>query len=564
MANIAVACIAVALRVSSVLFLRPQEGTVPLCAKQAMTVGESIPVIDIFAGPGGLSEGFSSVYDKNGEPTFDVRLSIENDPAAHRTLELRSFFRQFRGGEVPRAYYDYITGRCGRDAAAREKLFTQYPDEGGRAKHQAWRATLGKIPTSELKGRVNEALGNRTTGDWVLIGGPPCQAYSLVGRSRMKRERGAAFLTDHRHVLYKEYLRILANHEPTVFIMENVKGLLSSKHNDKLIVEKIIRDLQHPGNGASYQLFPLVAPETSGDVHLFRSNGKMPQGKDFLIEAERFGIPQARHRVIFMGVNTRFLNRLADANVPTLKRFPKSVSVTDVIDGLPRLRSGVSKAADTTNDWKDVLQRVLHTDWYRSLRLAGDSRVAQKIQAMLQNLRAPRADRGDLFVETKFRAPREYPEWYCDKRLDGVCNHESRRHIEQDLHRYFFASCYTAVYGVSPKLRDFPQALLPQHRNVTKALAIGLFNDRFRVQRSSEPATTVTSHIAKDGHYFIHPDPLQCRSLTVREAARLQTFPDNYFFEGTRTDQYRQVGNAVPPLLAKMIAEIVCRVLYLT
>ena len=126
--------------------------------------------------------------------------------------------------------------------------------------------------------------------------------------------------------------------------------------------------------------------------------------------------------------------------------------------------------------------------------------------------------------------------------------------MREDLQRYFFAASYAKFNKRSPKLRDFPASLWPAHENAKDKEDDIPFEDRFRVQIADRPSTTVVSHISKDGHYFIHPDPAQCRSLTVREAARLQTFPDNYHFEGNRTQQFAQVGNAVPPYLAAQIA----------
>jgi DNA (cytosine-5)-methyltransferase 1 len=129
--------------------------------------------------------------------------------------------------------------------------------------------------------------------------------------------------------------------------------------------------------------------------------------------------------------------------------------------------------------------------------------------------------------------------------------------MRSDLYRYYFSACFAKMYNRSPQLADFPEELLPKHKNVNKGVNGELFSDRFRVQIANAPSTTITSHISKDGHYYIHPDPTQCRSLTVREAARLQTFPDNYYFEGNQTLRYQQVGNAVPPLLALKIAQAV-------
>jgi DNA (cytosine-5)-methyltransferase 1 len=154
--------------------------------------------------------------------------------------------------------------------------------------------------------------------------------------------------------------------------------------------------------------------------------------------------------------------------------------------------------------------------------------------------------------------PHALAEWLAAPGLGGVIQHESRTHMASDLARYLFAASYAQEFGTSPKLDIYPEVLLPAHGNAVQGSDDPIpFPDRFRVQCATAPGTTVVSHISKDGHYYIHPDPSQCRSLTVREAARLQTFPEDYFFEGNRTQQYVQVGNAVPPLLASKIARIV-------
>jgi DNA (cytosine-5)-methyltransferase 1 len=162
-----------------------------------------------------------------------------------------------------------------------------------------------------------------------------------------------------------------------------------------------------------------------------------------------------------------------------------------------------------------------------------DSEIIHRLERTIQNARRIE-DRGARYKSIE--KPLD-DWWYGDPRLHGICNHETRRHIKEDLWRYAFASCYAEQTGVSPQLRDFPSALLPKHANVKEAISGQKFGDRFRVQVADRPSSTITSHISKDGHYFIHYDPHQYRSLTIREAARLQTFPDNSFFEGTRDSE---------------------------
>lgn len=197
----------------------------------------TIPVIDLFAGPGGLGEGFSSLRDGNGRRVFRIRLSVEKEHFAHKTLELRSFFRQFPDGKVPELYYRYIRG----DGVSREKLFSRYNRQAEAAQREAWRFELAEEHAGEIDRRIRAALNGRKS--WVLIGGPPCQAYSIIGRVRMRSQNPEKYESDPRHYLYREYLRILATHRPPVFVMENVPGLMSSLANGEGIFKKILNDL---------------------------------------------------------------------------------------------------------------------------------------------------------------------------------------------------------------------------------------------------------------------------------------------------------------------------------
>ena len=518
-------------------------------------MNEFIPVVDIFAGPGGLGEGFSCLSTAKNRQNFKIRLSIEKDFNAHATLQLRSFYRQFTRENVPDEYYRYLRGEI-----SQSELYNLYPSETESAFREAWQATLGETPPDYVDKRIKASLNSSKS--WVLIGGPPCQAYSTVGRSRL----GGINPEDPRVYLYREYLRIIACHTPPVFVMENVKGLLSSRVKGRLIFDQILNDLRKPdkavrklkGNtkqklkNVNYKIFSL-AKKPKG----FDSSG-MPEydPQDFIIQCENYRIPQARHRVILLGIRS-------DLNIDhpeQLKESPRAVAAREVLDSLPRLRSGLSRETDTKEAWHDNLKSALHEKWFREVQHNGHVEVSEKLREVLNKIRKPHKDRGGDFVETK-RIIKYQQHWYYDSKLKGACNHSSRAHMVSDLHRYLYATCFAKVYGRTPFIRDFPSGLYPDHKNIKIALKTDNFSDRFRVQVSNRPATTVTSHIAKDGHYYIHPDPGQCRSLTVREAARLQTFPDNYFFWGNRSQQYVQVGNAVPPLLARQIAAVVRKAL---
>ena len=506
--------------------------------------GGFVPVIDLFAGPGGLAEGFSRGIPDSGV-RFKVLLSIEADPVAHSTLKLRAFFRKFSEGVVPGKYYDVLRGK-----ATVEDLYNACPNQAQHADLEAWNATLGKTPRSQVNERITKALDG--ADPWVLIGGPPCQAYSLAGRARNKGKKGYKPDEDHRQFLYVEYLQVIADHWPAIFIMENVKGLLSANVKDERMFQNVLRDLQSPAEALDRE----DRPRSQGRGHKYRIATLVAQGPseggavdDYVVAADKYGIPQARHRVILVGIR----DDLGDVAIePLLAVNP--VTTHQAIGKLPRLRSGISREEDTAKKWLKVLKAAGNSRWLKTVSRHIDSNVSDAILDTVSRLTAPQKDRGAKFIEGDF-LPDFRPEWFEDGRLEGVCQHETRQHMKKDLYRYLFLASFGKVNKYSPRLGEFPKDLLPKHKNVEAALKWGGFNDRFTVQLKDTPATTITSHIAKDGHYFIHYDPAQCRSLTLREAARLQTFPDNYFFCGPRTAGYGQVGNAVPPLLANMIAE---------
>ncbi len=497
--------------------------------------------VDIFAGPGGLAEGFSSLRGPNGSRIFDIALSVEKEPSAFATLRLRAFTRQFE--DLPGSYFDYIAGRI-----SHEQLIRCHPVEWDAAIHETAMLELGSDNAREWLTPALRDIRESATNGTILIGGPPCQAYSLVGRARNQGIKHYNAASDHRHFLYQEYIRILEQLQPVAFVMENVKGMLSAKVDGVGMIERIVADLRSAGGKAdNYRLVPLVEDPRGGL-------------RGHVVRAEEFGIPQCRHRVILLGIRSDIFdgNALDIGKMPTLMAASSRASVEDVLAGMPPLRSGLSRTEDTAEAWREAAISA-----FKSAAAACGkdgtwlSGVAAKLREFAMRLR----EGADLPPRTSTNlatvSDNRLAAWLVDGRLDLLPNHESRGHMPGDLARYAFVATFAEVFDRSPKADEFPKALAPLHRNWES----GKFADRFRVQTWGSPSTTVTSHISKDGHYFIHPDPAQCRSLTVREAARLQTFPDNYFFEGNRTQQYVQVGNAVPPLLARQIAELLLQLL---
>lgn len=506
---------------------------------------DKVLVIDLFAGPGGLGEGISATMDKNGNKPFDIGISVEKEPSAHKTLTTRSFFRKIiavAGGLE--SYSEYLKGKL-----SREELFSLFPEQSKLAIQETLGGPKALGEDNELIHNRIEKLIHKHNGPKVVIGGPPCQAYSLAGRSRNAGIENYKAEKDHRNFLYLEYLKVLSIAQPDVFVMENVRGILSAKINGKIMFPQILKDLRKPGRVAKikdvpgYKIYSLV---TSAEKP---NNPQYKNSSDFLIKAENYGIPQARHRVILLGVRED-LGRIPE----TIDQLEQQVTVEEVLADLPPLRSGFSKQKDIRSDWEKQILNNSKVITKLLRKRFGEESVSTLSLPPIKGL----ARFSSKKTNVKPKIPSHIKDWYLDFAPNNVLNHQTRGHMTSDLLRYGYSAAFTKLNNcISPKSRDFPVELAPKHENWNS----GSHADRFRTQAAGKPATTVTSHISKDGHYFIHYDPQQCRSLTVREAARLQTFPDNYFFEGNRTQQYVQVGNAVPPYLALKIGKVVLELL---
>ena len=407
--------------------------------------------LDLFAGAGGLSEGFL----RSG---YEPVAHVEMDRAACFTLRTRTAFHWLKDQNAEEKYCGYLQGRI-----TRAELYDLVPEESIQS---VIHDEIAKDSLERIFHQINCLLDNKPLD--LIIGGPPCQSYSLVGRSRSAN----GMKGDSRNYLYRHYAEFLKKYKPSCFLFENVPGLLSAKRED----------------GKSY---------LKEMKELFYDCGYVTEHKT--LSANDYGVPQRRRRVFLVGRHSA--TNCFDFPEPS-KSNPGGM-IQELLSDLPFRQAGQGDPGPFTVG-------ACHSEWLYKTGIRND----------------------DVPVT-----------W-----------HQARPHNEQDLEIYRTAVNRWNDYETRLNYNDLPEHL-KTHRNRSS------FLDRFKVVAGNLPYShAVVAHIAKDGHYYIHPDIEQNRSLTPREAARLQTFPDDYYFEShfqspQRGPAFRQIGNAVPVLLAEKIAD---------
>jgi len=417
-----------------------------------------VVILDLFSGAGGLSEGFFRVG-----ATFVGH--VEADRYACETLKTRTAYWSLKKQNKLDIYYNYLLKKITRDDLWKESGVSDSLDVINKEIGDETFSGIAKTIKQNLKNKKKKQVD-------LIIGGPPCQAYSIVGRARMKE----AVTCDPRNYLYKYYVRFLEEFKPKMFVFENVPGILSAANGQHF------QDIKDAIADAGYhmELKELVASD--------------------------YGVLQDRKRIIIIG--WRKDKRRKYYKYPEFETIENSYLVKDVLEDLPKTKP------DNIIEGKGL---------YRSK----PSRYLVKA-----NIR--------------------------DEDFDILTQHETRMHNERDLEIYREAIlawengqkrlCYKELSERRPELCT--------HKNKTS------FTNRFNVVKADQPTShTILAHMAMDGHYYIHPDIKQLRSLSVREAARLQSFPDDFYFEGPRTAQFRQIGNAVPPKMAEQIARKIKKLL---
>jgi len=412
--------------------------------------------IDLFAGAGGLSEGFIRMG-------FNPIAHVEMDRAACNTLLTRTVYHHVKNTSDFEKYVSYIKG----EGITRGELYELLPEEKRRS---VINLAIGDDTNERIFRCIDELKRDKSID--LIIGGPPCQAYSLVGRARDKnRMKG-----DPRNYLFQQYAKYLEYYQPEYFVFENVIGLLSAK----------------AGNGEFYLKMM---------IDLFRKVGYITEYK--IQEAKSFGVLQNRKRIILIGKKGN-----EGGFYPEFEKWNPHVTVAEVLNDLQPLQAG---------------EGTFFASKYRPYR-------------------------GEYLFKSHIR-----------NGLDFTIQHIARPHTEQDKQIYRIA---VEKWEKRERL-DYNELSedLKTHKNTDS------FVDRFKVVVADRPySQTIVAHISKDGHYYIHPDIEQNRSLTPREAARLQSFPDDFYFEGdtikpSRTAAFKQIGNAVPPLMAEKIAMSIRQIL---